>query len=258
MIKSLSPYYVTIPFVSPLSGLTCTEYTLDVYVWNGNKNTPPIAPVYTFTKSNPSLSNGNDLIDISNIINDFINFTPKVNNSTDLLDGDNQNWVLWQTYYKTSTPEDLTNPTNVNLELMTKGFGYGMEGQNPQLPTNKILLSGTEFKVNRNGTFVLPILIDESELPESSFILNSVTALEGDFYNYNTTISDFNGNISLFYRQNGDTEWITSERYYSITDGTYDFESLEITLTGDVDFCVGLFFPITASYIYSNVITLSI
>lgn len=163
MIKSLSPYYVTIPFVSPLSSLTCTSYTLQVFVWNGAKNTPPTLPVYEFTKSNPTLSTGNDLIDISNVINDFINFSPSADNETILLNGDNQNWVRVQTFYTTSEPLDLTTPTNVSVQLMTKGFGYGMEGANPQIPTNKILLIGTEFKVNRNGTFVLPILTDDSD-----------------------------------------------------------------------------------------------
>lgn len=162
MIKSLTPYYVTIPFVSPFSGLTCTSYTLQVFVWNGAKNAPPTLPVYEFTKSNPTSSTNNDFIDISNIVNDFINFSPSADNETILLDGNNQNWVKVQTFYTTTEPLDLETPTNVSVQLMTKGYGYGMEGQNPQLPINKILLSGSEFKVNRSGTFVLPILIAEA------------------------------------------------------------------------------------------------
>lgn len=163
MIKSLSPYYINIPFVSPLSSLTCTAYTLQVFVWNGAKNTPPITPSYEFTKPNPTASTGNDIVDIANVVNDFINFNPSANDSTDLLNGNNQNWIRIQTFYETADPLDATTATNISVELMVKGYSYGMNGANQSTPTNKILLSGTEFKVNRDGTFVLPILTDDSD-----------------------------------------------------------------------------------------------
>ena len=38
MIKTLSPYYINIPFVSPLTSLVCTSYTLKIYIWKGLKN----------------------------------------------------------------------------------------------------------------------------------------------------------------------------------------------------------------------------
>jgi len=163
MIKSLSPYYITIPFVSPLSSLTCTAYTLQIFVWNGAKNEPPTTPSYEFTKPNPTASTGNDIVDIANVINDFINFNPSANDSTDLLNGNNQNWIRIQTFYETTEPLDATTPTNISVELMVKGYSYGMNGANQSTPTNKILLSGTEFKVNRGGTFVLPILTDDTD-----------------------------------------------------------------------------------------------
>lgn len=163
MIKSLSPHYIYIPFVSPYSDLTCTAYTLQVYVWNGAKNEPPAEPAYEYTKTNPTGSTGEDKIDIANIVNDFINFTPKEGSGTELINGENQLWVRVQTYYETTEPLDATTATNISVQLMTKGYGYGMQGENTQLPSNKILLQGTEFKVNRNGTFVLPILTDDSD-----------------------------------------------------------------------------------------------
>jgi hypothetical protein len=52
---------------------------------------------------------------------------------------------------------------------MTSGYGYAMEGINPQIPSNNILLNGTEFKVSRSGKFVFPILIEEAEPAEDTF-----------------------------------------------------------------------------------------
>lgn len=190
MIKSLSPYYVYIPFVSPLTGLTCTNYTLKLFVWDGMKDEPPATPSYEFTKSNPTNSIGNDEIDISNLINDFIDFTPKKSTITELLTGDNQLWVKWVTFYITTDVDDLTTPTNVNTVLMLKGYSYGMDGANQSIPTNKILLSGNEFKVSRFGSFVLPISIDESSPISYEIFLDYIT------YNSSTPTQ---ANMNIYY-----------------------------------------------------------
>lgn len=195
MIKSLSPYYVTIPFVSPLSGLTCTSYTLQVFVWNGAKNSQPALPVYEFTKSNPTGSTLTDEIDIANLISDYISFTPQEGIGTQLLEGNNQLWVKWRTFYTTTDSNDAILPSNQNTKLMTKGYSYGMDGKNQSVPSNKILISGDEFKVNRNGTFVLPVLIEET--PPISYEVfidyitsNSATSTESDINIY-YSIPDF-------------------------------------------------------------------
>ena len=121
MIKSLSPYYVTIPFVSPLSGLTSNSYTLQLFIWNGAKNEPPALPVYEFTKSNPTGSTLTDEIDIANLISDYISFTPQEGIGTQLLDGNNQLWVKWRTFYTTTDSNDAILPSNQNTKLMIKG-----------------------------------------------------------------------------------------------------------------------------------------
>ena len=139
MIKSLSPYYVSIPFVAPLSGLTCTSYTVALYVWSGDKATPPVEPVYLSTKQNPTGSTSNDSVNIANLISSFIPFTQQEGTSTGLIDGNNQYWVKWQTYYSTSNINDSITPSNVNTKLFVKGYSYGMDGQNAETPVNKIL-----------------------------------------------------------------------------------------------------------------------
>jgi len=159
MIKSLSPYYLYIPFVSPLSGLICTEYTLKIYAWNGAKTSIPATVTYQITKQNPTGSNADDKIDIARLINDFIIFRPQKSTTTELIDGNNQYWVYTEVYYTTSNPLDYVAQLK-ETNLLLRGYGYGMDGENAQTPTNKILLSGNEFKVNRNGFFSLPILIE--------------------------------------------------------------------------------------------------
>jgi len=197
MIKSLSPHYIEIPFVAPLSGLTCTEYLLEVFVWNGSKLTPPTVASYSKTIPNPTASTGVSNINISRLVNDFIDFTPYDTLVTELVNGNNQQWVMTQVRYTTTLTSDLL-PQLVNVQLMTKGYGYGMEGENPQTPTNNILLQGTEFKVQRGGYFVLPIMIQETVTPLATL---EITLIEEDVIPmYAVTYSDTGTHSDILYR----------------------------------------------------------
>lgn len=159
MIKSLSPYYVTIPFVSPLTGVTCSKYTLKIYVWDGLKSAVPAVASYSMTKTNPTTSTGSDKINIARLINDFIDFEPQQSATTGLINGINQRWCKTTVTYTTTDEEDFNLEQLETTDLMVKGYGYGMDGVNSGTPLNRILLSGIEFKVNRTGFFNLPIKI---------------------------------------------------------------------------------------------------
>lgn len=163
MIKTLSPYYLNIPYVSPLSGLTCTSFTLNLYVWNGNKLDIPTTETYSITKENATSDTGNAKINIARLISDFIDFTPNIGTVTEVVNGNNQQWVKWETFYATTNPSDATTPTNVNVKPFVKGFSYGLDGENASTPANKILIPIQEYKVNRGGKFILPIEVDEAE-----------------------------------------------------------------------------------------------
>lgn len=162
MIKSLSPYYITIPFVAPLSGLTCTSFTLKLYVWNGSKTTPPTEPTFVQTKENQTSSTSSVKINVARLISDFIDFTPNVSNVTEIVDGKNQYWLKWETTYITSDESDATTPTNQNTKIFLKGYSYGLDGENATIPTNKILVPIQDYKVSKDSTFILPIVIDEA------------------------------------------------------------------------------------------------
>jgi len=206
MIKSLAPYYVYVPFVSPLTSLTCTSYTFELFIWNGEKSNPPTESSFEITKSNPTASVGNDKLDISNLISDFVNFTQQKGSTTELINGNNQVWVKWQVYYATSNPLDATTPSEQNTVLMTKGYSYGMDGENATTPANKILLSGNEFKVNRNGIFVLPIEIEETTVPLATLTIDNITSLGGDQYELSFTDVGSLGSVFYQYKIDGESD----------------------------------------------------
>lgn len=158
MIKSLSPFYITTPWVNPLGGAVLGEsYTINIYVWDGLKAAVPTDPQYSKTKLNPTNDTGDDLINIARLVSDYIEFTPKATNTTSLLTGDNQQWVKTEVYYE-NDPTIQQEAT----ELMGLGYSYGNEGVNVTTITNNILIKTQDYKVDRAGVFVLPFLQDEA------------------------------------------------------------------------------------------------
>lgn len=162
MIKSLSPYYLTVPFVSAASGDTCTSYTVSIFIWNGLKSAVPVTATIQLTKDNPTGSTGNDTtVNISKLIKDYITFAPQSNGSTDIINGENNQWVKTSYTYITDTASDATTPQGVTTNLFSLGYSYGNEGQNVTTVAD-VLLTDNEFKVDRNGYFVVPVLLDEA------------------------------------------------------------------------------------------------
>jgi len=170
MIKSLSPYYVSIPFVSTASGLTCTDYTLSIWIWNGDKASVPTTPEYTFTKTNPTESTGSDKVNISRLISDFIEFAPQSNNASGVINGNNQQWVKTSVTYTTTDPNDATTPQEESTQLFSLGYSYGYEGENITTIQNNILITPQDYKVNRQGVFIVPVLADEVSAENYSII----------------------------------------------------------------------------------------
>jgi hypothetical protein len=162
-IKSLSPHYKSIPWISPYTGLTCTSYTLELFAWIGLKTSAPIAPHFTISKNNVTDAIDSDKINISRLVSDFIDFTEQTDAGvTALLDGNNQAWVKTQVFYTTSDSSELTLPQSISVDLMVKGKTYGLDGENGDIPTNKVLIPTNNYKVYKgDGRFVVPIKLDE-------------------------------------------------------------------------------------------------
>lgn len=157
MIKTLSPYYISTPFVNPTTLVTSTYYTLSLFVWDGDKNTPPANASCVITKQNPTASTGNDKVNVARLLSSLLTINPVKGTSTSLLDGNNQKWVKHSVVYS----DDLLTEENITTTLLINGYSYGNEGENAQPPTDKIMMTGNEFNVNREGVFCIPILIDD-------------------------------------------------------------------------------------------------
>lgn len=253
MIKSLTPYYINVPFVDSATGITCSKYTLKIYVWDGLKNVPPASAAYEITKFNPTGSTGVDKINIARLVNDFIDFSIIAVDFTQLTDGNNQKWVQTEIYY-----DNVLVPREQTVQLLLRGYGYGMEGENPQTPTNKILIPIQDYKVNRDGKFIIPIIIDEPTVASLTLVITNVT--EGgtpDDYLIYFTNSRAITNLTVYYRVNGTTDW---DIYIGIPPLTSPFPFFpDIVLPGgDYDFMISSFDLLLNETVFSNVFNLVI
>lgn len=159
MIKSLSPYYFYTEWNSPLTGVQATQYTINLYVWSGNKNDVPAEPLYSLTKKNIGNSSSTDRVNVSRLLNDFISFAPTA--QVGLISSTNQLWVHKDIEYTTTDPLDDGVKQLPETELLLKSYSYGNEGENAQPPTDGVFMSGDEFKVDRNTIFSIPLEIGE-------------------------------------------------------------------------------------------------
>lgn len=246
MIKTLTPYYIYIPLTNPISSVVCDTYTIKIYIWNGNKTATPASSSYEITKINAAGLDGTDKINIARIINDYINFMIAETNTTSLEDGNNQVWVRFECYYN----DQPTLAQLVTTQLAVKGYGYFMEGENPQTPANNILLTGDEFKVNRNGFFVLPIYAGEPVPPVPAFVITGIT--DGDSTAY--TINFATDTIFMRYRLTGDPDWIEATELFEDSSPI----SYTIPLTGASDVQLYAYDVLTDTVVYSNIFEITL
>jgi len=240
MIKNLSPYYRNIPFVSPLTGLTCSAYTLKIYAWTGLKTSAPIVPHYTITKNNITDGVGNDQVNIARLVSDFIDFQVQTDaGATVLLDGVNQAWIKTEIYYTTTDTAELTLPQSIEVVIMTNGYTYGLDGENGQTPTNKVLIPINSYKVYKDtGRFVVPILLDE--LP------SLINAIDDTFDIYfQDTLMDVMANDTLGYQPtniiNVSYDWLATDGTLTISEGQVKYNLGSVLNT-----------PLTATYIIQD------
>jgi hypothetical protein len=250
MIKSLTPFCINVPFVDVATGITCQKYTLKVYVWDGLKTATPATATYEITKFNPTASTGTDKINIARLVNDFIDFDANAVTITELVDGNNQKWVQTEIYY-----DDSVIPRNQTIQLLLRGYGYGMEGENPQPPTNKILIPIQDYKVNREGVFVVPILIDEPAVTGLVITITLVTEVSvGDEYQITfTTNRVATSDITVYYRETDDPDW---NLYADTVTSPYNLIVAPPLTGGDYEFRLSLFDLLQGEVVYSNVYNL--
>ena len=207
MIKTLSSYYLTIPLVSPLTGLTAESVELKLYVWNGDKTAPPITETYKLTEPNPEALTNSIEVNIARLINDFIDFEPQVL-ATNLQDGNNQVWVKSELYYNTEDAGESAIPQSELIQLALKGYGFALEGVNPQTPADKLLLTNREFKVARNSKFIVPVIAEEADPPPPLYgiVITNITLISGQEYSVEFTFAGSYDSFVLFTTNGTDNE----------------------------------------------------
>jgi hypothetical protein len=251
MIKSLTPFYINVPFVNADTGITCQKYTLKIYVWDGDKDDAPTTATYEITKFNPTESTETDKINIARLVNDFIDFQCTPVTVTQLIDGDNQKWVQTEIYY-----DDLTTPSEQTIQLLLRGYGYGMSGENPQPPTNKILIPIQDYKVNREGVFVVPILVDEPTPTEAEVVITLVTEEATDEYEITFTSTVTIPKFSVFFRTTGSLVWEVLDPQTVGTTSPFTYIPSTGLTGGDYEFMLVFFYTLTGETIYSNIYNL--
>jgi hypothetical protein len=108
-----------------------TKYTLALYIWKGNKLTPPTAAEYSITINNFELLTTDDEVEIAGLVRDFIEQDkPQQNDLT------NFNSPVW-CQYKVFLNDDTVSSQEDTLLFVD---GYNTEDKN-------ILLDGNELTV---------------------------------------------------------------------------------------------------------------
>lgn len=166
MIKTRSKHDILIFLASPLTGAICSEYTLNIYIWEGDSSSIPTETTYQITKKNVLGESGVDYINIARLVNDYISFDPNVSNDPEipieLLDSNNQVWVHTEVVYTTADPLDDDVKQSPLTQLAVKGYNYSLEGTIQTFPTNGLLIDGDLFRVDKSKPFYLSILADEA------------------------------------------------------------------------------------------------
>lgn len=160
MIKTLSPHYKTIPWLSPSSGITPDKYILELYVWNGDKTSVPVVASYEIENVNPLARLGDSNVNISPYVNDFLSVQLYQSATTGLISTNSQVWVQSQVIYYIGGVAQ--SPEFVETDIALKGYTYGMDGVNGSTPSNGVLSSVNEVNVNSNSFFSLPVFLSET------------------------------------------------------------------------------------------------
>ena len=154
-----SPHYVNIPFLFT----TTTAANVNVFIWNGDLDSPPSTATYALTIPRPTVNFAEFNIDISKLIDEKINPTPVItlSSTTQVIDStaDSVKWVTYTASYVDAV-ETLADITGTFVAV--DGYGYYNEGVNPTKPTDNILTSASIRKVSRAGFILFPFVNNAS------------------------------------------------------------------------------------------------
>lgn len=198
MINTRSSFYREVFFVSPLTGFTSKKYTLRIYLWRGDVLDVPNSPEYSITRNNWSDSIGSEDVEISNIIDSYLEslYTDVTSESNATSQNSAcQCWSKTTVEYYTNSSSDTGVEQDPIIEFSTRGYGYGNEGKNFQSPNNGVYLSNNIYKASCDSLFIIPA----SRL--NSVLTINISSYPNNYYSnsfqYSQSNSSYFANILL-------------------------------------------------------------
>jgi hypothetical protein len=181
MILTRSPYYITVPWLKAGEATVPDKYILQIFVWNGEKSTPPATPLYEEENVNPLGLTGSIDINISPYVNDLFVTTLTNYANTVAASANSSLWVQTQVIYYISGVAQ--SPDIVATSLAVAGYGYGIQGKNSGTPSNDLLDSATFVNVSKTTQYNTAFKISETDS-----VVVDVTSKPSDNFNYTVTI----------------------------------------------------------------------
>jgi hypothetical protein len=143
MILTKSPHYINIA----ISYATTYSVQIDLYIWEGTKGNEPLEPTYILTKERPDITATELDVEISHLIEDYITNKPTLETTSGkkaTLTG-NGVWVK----YVVSFNDDVETIAPIEtIDFAVSGYGYHLEGINPDIPISRVLTSTNIQKVD--------------------------------------------------------------------------------------------------------------
>ncbi|MEW5675506.1 hypothetical protein ABGT15_04270 [Flavobacterium enshiense] len=149
-ILTRSPYYITYSATASLFDYA----TLDLWVWSGDKTTPPSTKNFSLTSYKARTSDNSLYFQVNDYINGFLD--PQISDNT-YFTGNTASfvsteavWVKWvlKSYKLSAGVGTLYQTSTQSGKPATLGYGYVTDGYNPTLATSSIINQSDRFGVD--------------------------------------------------------------------------------------------------------------
>lgn len=148
------------PFFIKVSDTNLQEATLQLYIYEGVKDTTPDAADLKYTITKSEIEENNYIVfEIGELVRDYIDVQ---------YDGEYDSYCVWVNAVITATNETggtITSPTitpdNSNQFIATEGYGYFEEGMNPE-PSRSLFQSNLIAYRPNDGSINIPIFAEDT------------------------------------------------------------------------------------------------
>jgi len=155
IINTRSPFYIKV------SNSALATATLQLYIYEGAKDTTPDSADLKYTITKSELENNNQVVfEISELIRDYIDVK---------YDGEYDSYCVWVNAVISAAEDDgdpISSPTvtpsdYTNQFIAVDGYGYFEEGVNPE-PSRSLLQSNKIMYRPEDGNINIPIFAEDT------------------------------------------------------------------------------------------------